>query len=122
MDEKKTEHQIPTVELGGRFWEMRFSHKAMRRFCSMTKCRMSTFDDALDSYENHVKLLWCILWAQDEKVTLDQVNEWLDELQTMGEVIDLTQKCIAAAMPKRPDEEGKQAEDAENPTGETTLS
>ena len=126
--------QVPTVELGGKFWEMRFSHKAMRRFCSMTKCRMSTFDDALDDYANYAKLFWCIIWAQDEKVTLEDVNKWLDELDSMGTIVDLATTVLAAAM-KRPlpprDEDGEEEpeeddgagddwDDEENPTGETT--
>ena len=130
MKDQKTEApQIPTVELGGRFWEMRFSHKAMRRFCSMTKCTMTKFDDALDVYDNYAKLIWCILWAQDSSITLDQVNAWLDELPTMGDVVALVQDCIQAAM-KKPEDGGKETpkpasddgwdEDEENPTGETT--
>lgn len=115
--------QIPSVELGGKYWELRFSHKAMRRFCSLAKCKMNTFDNALNDYDNYAKLIWTCIWAQDEKVTLDQVNEWLDALPTMGDVIELTQQIIAAAM-KKPVEAEKQAEESEddegNPTGETT--
>lgn len=122
--------QVPTVELGGQYWEMRFGHKAMRRFCSMTKCKMSTFDDALDDYGNYAKLFWCIIWAQDEKVTLEDVNKWLEDWDSMGDVVSTASKILAAAMKRPmpvdgPDEEAEKAdgddwdEDEENPT-ETT--
>jgi len=112
---------VPTIELGGKFWEMRFSHKAMRRFCGLTKCRMSTFDDALDDYANYPKLFWCIIWAQDESVKLEDVNKWMDEeMASMGDVVEIATTILAAAM-KRPmpnsdeEEEDEPDEDEENP-------
>jgi hypothetical protein len=122
---KKTKKGVipdaPTIELGGKFWEMRFSHKAMRRFCGLTKCRMSTFDDALDDYANYPKLFWCIIWAQDESVKLEDVNKWMDEeMASMGDVVEIATTILAAAM-KRPmpnsdeEEEDEPDEDEENP-------
>ena len=123
MDEKKQEKQIPTVELGGRLWELRFGHKAMRLFCRTTKCNLSTFDQALDSYDNQTLLLWCIIQVQDPTVKRDELEDWLDAL-LLEDVFQLIQDAIAAAMPSTA---GKRlaalnAEDAaeENPTAETS--
>ena len=123
MDEKKQERQIPTVELGGRLWELRFGHKAMRLFCRTTKCNLSTFDQALDSYDNQTLLLWCIIQVQDPTVKRDELEDWLDAL-LLEDVFQLIQDAIAAAMPSTA---GKRlaalnAEDAaeENPTAETS--
>lgn len=98
MDEKKQERQIPTVELGGRLWELRFGHKAMRLFCRTTKCNLSTFDQALDSYDNQTLLLWCIIQVQDPTVKRDELEDWLDAL-LLEDVFQLIQDAIAAAMP-----------------------
>lgn len=114
---------VPTIELGGKFWEMRLSHKAMRRFCGLTKCRMSTFDAALDDYANYPKLFWSIIWAQDESVKLEDVSKWMDEeMASMGDVVEIATTILAAAM-KRPmpksdedeEEEDEPDEDEENP-------
>ncbi len=121
MDQGTTARQIPTVELGGRFWELRMSHRAMRRFCSLVHCKMSNFSNALDDYDNHAKLIWTTIWAQDEKVTLDDVNRWLDELPTMGDVIRLATDIITAAMPDRGElPEGSEEGSDEGPLEETT--
>lgn len=98
MDEKKQNRQTPVVELGGRLWELRFGHKAMRLFCRTTKCNMSNFDESLDSYDNQILLIWCILQAQDSSVTRNDLDDWLDEL-LLEEVFDIVQDAIAAAMP-----------------------
>lgn len=98
MDETQKDHQIPTVELGGRLWELRFGHKAMRMFCRLTKCTLSGFDQALDSYDNQFVLLWCILQTQDPAVKRDDLENWLDEL-LLEDVFTIIQDAIAAAMP-----------------------
>lgn len=129
MDEKKQEKQIPTVELGGRLWELRFGHKAMRLFCRATKCNLSSFDQALDSYDNQVLLLWCIIQVQDGGVKRDDLDDWLDAL-LLEDVFQLIQDAIAAAMPstagKRLAElnadEAEGSDTEENPTTETSSS
>lgn len=128
MDEKKQEKQIPTAELGGRLWALRFGHKAMRLFCRAAKCSLSSFDQALDTYDNQILLLWCILQVQDGSVKRDELDEWLDDL-LLEDVFQLIQDAIAAAMPSTA---GKRlaalnAEGAEdtvpdaNPTAETSF-
>lgn len=123
MDEKKQERQIPTVELGGRLWELRFGHKAMRLFCRTTKCNLSTFDQALDSYDNQTLLLWCIIQVQDPAVKRDALEDWLDEL-LLEDVFQLIQDAIAAAMPstagKRLAALNAEGDAEENPTTETS--
>ena len=127
MDEKNTQQkQIPTVELGGRVWDLRFGHKAMKRYCSMTRCNMETFDRTLIFYENQIKLLWCMISAQDPTVTEDQLDDWLDEVY-VEDILGLIDDAVAAGMPKstammaaqqKADAAAEGAE--ENPTGTTT--
>ncbi len=124
MDEKKREKQIPTVELGGRLWELRFGHKAMRLFCGAVECSLSSFDLALDSYDNQTLLLWCILQVQDSSVTKEVLDDWLDAL-LLEDIFDLIQDAIAAAMPSTAGKklnamEDEDADEAENPTPETS--
>lgn len=97
--EEKQEKQTPTVELGGMLRELRFGHKAMRMFCRATKCSLSNFDAALDSYDNQILLLWCIVQAQDPAVKREDLDEWLDQL-LLEDVFDMIQDAIAAAMPR----------------------
>lgn len=123
----QAEKQIPTVELGGRIWELRFGHKAMRRYCTLTRCNIETFDRTLAYYDNQIKLLWCILATQDESVTEDQLDDWLDEL-VLEDVLTLGADAVEAAMPKasamlKAQEEKAAAiaeSDGENPTEENT--
>ena len=121
--------QIPTVALGGRLWEMRFGHKAMRRYCAATRCNMATFDRSLVYYENVIKLLWCILTVQDETVTETQLDDWLDEL-LLEDVMEMVGATVEAAMPKSTAKasleeeqtaaEGTAGSEEENPTEKTT--
>ncbi len=123
----QAEKQIPTVELGGRIWELRFGHKAMRRYCGVTHCNIETFDRTLIYYDNQIKLLWSILASQDESVTEEQLDDWLDEL-LLEDIMVMAGDAVEAAMPKasaliKAQEEKAAAlakEDAENPTPETT--
>lgn len=122
----QAEKQIPTVELGGRIWELRFGHKAMRRYCGVTRCNIETFDRTLIYYENQTKLLWSILASQDESVTEEQLDDWLDEL-LLEDVMTLTGDAVEAAMPKatalmkaQEEKAAKLAQEGEeNPTPET---
>lgn len=123
----QAEKQIPTAELGGRIWELRFGHKAMRRYCSITRCNIETFDRTLIYYDNQIKLLWSILASQDPSVTEEQLDDWLDEL-LLEDIMTLTGDAVEAAMPKasalmRAQEEKAAAlaeGDKGNPTGENT--
>ena len=127
MDEKKQDRQIPTVELGGRLWEMRFGHKAMRLFCRAAKCNLSSFDQALDNYDNQVLLIWCIIQVQDGGVKRDDLDDWLDAL-LLEDVFQLIQDAIAAAMPSTAGKylaesgsgEAESRDAEENPTTETS--
>lgn len=127
MEEKR---QTPIVELGGRLWELRFGHKAMRMFCRATKCNLSTFDDALDTYDNEILLLWCILQTQDPSVKREDLDIWLDDL-LLEDVFRIIQDAVGAAMPSTAgkrlqamenaqDSADKEPDDTENPTQRTT--
>ena len=126
MDEKTMEHEIPTVELGGRLWELRFGHKAMRMFCRLAKCTLSGFDAALDSYDNQFVLLWCILQTQDPNLKREVLEDWLDAL-VLEDVFIIIQDAIAAAMPSTAGkrikamraEAAENAGEGENPTTAT---
>lgn len=120
------EKQIPTVELGGRLWELRFGHKAMKLFCQKARVTLATFDRAMEYYDNQILMIWCAMWTQDKAVTQEQLDDWLDEL-TLEDVFRLGGDMVAAAMPTAAEQQelkdaAESAEDPgeENPTGETT--
>ncbi len=88
----------PTVELGGRLWELRFGHKAMRMFCRAAKCTLSDLEKALDTYDNEIALLWCIVSTQDPAVKREELEDWLDDM-LLEDLFSLVQDCFAAALP-----------------------
>lgn len=118
--EERQEKQTPTVELGGRLWELRFGHKAMRMFCRAAKCSLSNFDAALDSYDNQILLLWCVVQAQDSTVKREDLDDWLDQL-LLEDVFEMIQDAIAAAMPRTAGKRLAVAKDAESAATEEAV-
>ena len=130
MSEQKIDApQIPTVELGGKVWELKFGHKAMRQYCGRVKTTLSRFDRSLDDYDNQIKLLHIIMTQQEPGLRMEQLDEWLDEM-LLEDVLDTVQQAVEAAMPKtrarlekeQAEAEAKKAEEGqgENPPEETT--
>lgn len=113
---------FPTVELGGRLWELRFGHKAMRQFCRLTKCTLNTFDTAADNYENRITLLWIIMQQADPVLKREELEKWLDDL-LLEDILTLTEDTIAAAFPrvnaKRKARQQKKKKKAADPDSDT---
>lgn len=121
---ENTNPVFPTVELGGRLWELRFGHKAMRMFCRLTKCTLATFDSAANVYDNRITLLWIIMQQTDPALKREELEKWLDEL-LLEDILTLTENTIAAAFPranaKRKEKKKKTADsdsDTEDEEGE----
>ena len=109
MDEKI----LPTVQLGGRLWQVRIGHKVLQKFSALTRVGMEQMGAVINRYDMMILLLWCIHWLDELPI-----REWQKLLRQIGE-------SIAASFPDEEDEEdGTEAGTAgageENPTGAAT--
>lgn len=113
-----------SLELGGRLWELKLTHKAMKLFTNTTRVPVTRMDEAVARYDYLVYLLFCMLHVQDPRVTTQQLDEWLEEIP-LGEIYNKVAEALAAAFPE-PEKEPAAAADNEEPgpleaagTGET---
>lgn len=108
------------LELGGRLFELKLTHKAMKVFTNTTKVPVTRMDEAVARYDYLVYLLFCMLHVQDPTITTKQLDDWLEDV-VLGEIYDKVASALAAAFP-----EPEKTEPAEGPgpleaagTGET---
>lgn len=71
---------IPSVQLGGRMWQMRIGHKVMQKFSALTRVSMENWEQLFRRYDMSILLLWCIISTQDPTVKREQLDDWIDEL------------------------------------------
>lgn len=117
----------PTVQLGGRLWQMRIGHKVLQKFSALTRVGMDQMGSLLGRYDMMILLLWCIISEQDAGVKREKLDDWLDGLsirewqKLMGQIGE----SIAASFPEE-EEDGEETETAESagsepdPTGAAT--
>lgn len=123
MDEKI----LPTVQLGGRLWQVRIGHKVLQKFSALTRVGMEQMGAVINRYDMMILLLWCILSEQDPTLKRETLDNWLDELpiREWQKLLRQIGESIAASFPDEEDEEaGTEAGTAgageENPTGAAT--
>ena len=77
MDEKI----LPTVQLGGRLWQVRIGHKVLQKFSALTRVGMEQMGAVINRYDMMILLLWCILSEQDPTLKrVRQLDKLVDEL------------------------------------------
>jgi len=89
----------PFVEIGGRVWELKFSHKVIRQFCRMARCPLSGLEQAMDSYDNEILLLYCMMQRQEPTLTPAQLDDMLDEMP-LEDVMNAIAAAVMSGMPK----------------------
>ena len=94
--------------------ELKFSHKAMRQFCALTKVSVPELQQAVQRYDLMATAVYCMLAAQDDSLTPGQVEDMLDELPVM-EVYSKAVEAVGEAL--QGDEDAKEApsDEEENP-------
>ena len=112
----------PTIQLGGRMWPLRMTHRILMLFSSATKMSMDQMQYQIGRYDYMVLLLWLMLQAADPQLKRDKFEGWLDDLGVKG-VIPLLNKvgeAMQAAFPSEEDlaetEKDDAGDDAGNPT------
>lgn len=94
--------------------ELKFSHKAMRQFCALTRVSMPELREAVQRYDLMTTAVYCMLAAQDSSLTPNQVEDMLDELPVL-EVYTKAVEAVSEAL--QDDEDAKEApeNEEENP-------
>lgn len=92
---------------------LRLGHKALKRFSALTGARMSDLDSEIDHYDKLTALLWCMISVDDETVTPDELDTWLDRQPSLKPVMNAVTRAIELSF-HDPD-----AEPSEGPTKPT---
>lgn len=93
--------------------ELKFSHKAMKQFCALTKVSVPELQQAVQRYDLMATAVYCMLAAQDSSLTPNQVEDMLEELPVL-EVYTKAVEAVGAALGGEDDDaSGDEAE--ENP-------
>ena len=119
MDEKI----LPTVQLGGRLWQVRIGHKVLQKFSALTRVGMEQMGAVINRYDMMILLLWCIITVQDSSVTHETLDDWLDALPVLEwrDLLGRISEGIAASFPDEDEEAAAQGGDgAPDPTGAAT--
>lgn len=105
MEEKLT----PTVQLGGRLWALRMTHRVLMLFSQMTRTSMDQLQFQIGRYDYMVLLLWLMCHEQDPQLKRETFDGWLDALEIRG-VIPLLTAVGEAMQAAFPDEEPEEEE------------
>ena len=116
------ENLTPTVQLGGRMWPLRMTHRVLMLFSSATRLSMDQLQYQIGRYDYMVLLLWLMCQAQDPQLKKEKFEGWLDELGVKGVIPLLNQvgEAMQAAFPSEEETEAEEAgsEDAEDDEAE----
>lgn len=107
----------PTVQLGGRMWPIRMTHRVLMLFSSATKMSMDQLQYQIGRYDYMVLLLWLMLQEQDPQLKRAKFEGWLDDLGVKG-VIPLLSSVGEAMQAAFPSEEETEAEEADSEDAE----
>ena len=95
MDEKKMTGAA--IELD-RVYELRLTHKALRRFSARTKLGVSELEDAVERYDILSVLLWAMLADEIPGLTDERLDELIDAAIDAGrlDIVSLMATVAAA--------------------------
>lgn len=118
MDEK--EMTGAAIELD-RVYELRLTHKALRRFSVRTKLGVSELEDAVERYDILSVLLWAMLADEIPGLTDERLDELIDAAIDAGrlDIVSLMATVAAAVADgfgTAPEADATLDDDAERPT------
>lgn len=118
MDEK--EMTGAAIELD-RVYELRLTHKALRRFSARTKLGVSELEDAVERYDILSLLLWAMLADEIPGLTDERLDELIDAAIDAGrlDIVSLMATVAAAVADgfgTAPEADATLDDDAERPT------
>lgn len=118
MDEKKMTGAA--IELD-RVYELRLTHKALRRFSARTKLGVSELEDAVERYDILSVLLWAMLADEIPGLTDERLDELIDAAIDAGrlDIVSLmatVADAVADGFGTAPEADVTLDDDAERPT------
>lgn len=123
MDDRKTTEPVaPSIDLGGRVWVLKVTHRVLERFSAITKTPLQQFDAMVQRYDMMVLLLWLMLCETRADLTREGLTGWLNAMpvfDAMNLVSDAVAEAVEYSFPtptEQPPEDADEAE-LENPTG-----
>ena len=95
--ETTTETPVPTIELGGRVWFLKITHRVLERFSAITRCSLQDFSVLVQRYDMMMLLLWLMMAESCPSLTREGLNGWLNALP-LHECIKTVGDAVAAAL------------------------
>lgn len=123
MDDRKTTEPVaPSIDLGGRVWVLKVTHRVLERFSAITKTPLQQFDVMVQRYDMMVLLLWLMMCETRADLTREGLTGWLNAMpvfDAMNLVSDAVAKAVEYSFPRPETAEAEDADEAEpeNPTG-----
>ena len=104
-----------------RVYELRLTHKALRRFSARTKLGVSELEDAVERYDILSVLLWAMLADEIPGLTDERLDELIDAAIDAGrlDIVSLMATVAAAVADgfgTAPEADATLDDDAERPT------
>ena len=104
-----------------RVYELRLTHKALRRFSARTKLGVSELEDAVERYDILSVLLWAMLADEIPGLTDERLDELIDAAIDAGrlDIVSLMATVAAAVedgFGTAPEADATLDDDAERPT------
>jgi hypothetical protein len=123
MDDRKTTEPVaPSIELGGRVWVLKVTHRVLERFSAITKAPLEQFDVMVQRYDMMVLLLWLMMCETRADLTREGLTGWLngipvfDAMKLVSDAVAKAVKYSFQTPTEQPPEDADEAE-PENPTG-----
>ena len=123
LTETPTEPPVPTIELGGRVWFLKITHRVLERFSAITRCSLQDLATLVQRYDMMVLLLWLMMAETRPSLTREGLNGWLNDLplqecvKTVGDAVTAALQYSFPQAEEAADEETDEAE-PKNPTEE----
>lgn len=93
--------------------ELKFSHKAMRKFSALTQTPLTELRAAVTRYDLMTTAVYCMLSVADESLTPGQVDDMLEQLPPL-KVYTAAVEAVSEAMDDG-EEDGEDEDASENP-------
>lgn len=93
--------------------ELKFSHKAMRKFSALTQTPLTELRAAVTRYDLMTTAVYCMLSVADETLTPGQVDDMLEQLPPL-KVYTAAVEAVSEAMDDG-EEAGEDGDASENP-------
>ena len=101
-------------------YELKVTHKVLKRFSSLRKCAIDKLDQELMTYDGISCMMYCMLTRADFSLTGEIIDEMLEEVP-LDQIMKVCTDAVFAAFPSEEgDQDGEQSADADPQTAAAT--